>query len=197
MPKLKKLTVSSKQSTNMSQVLNSSLEKSENFKEKPDSSLSQENSTAPNSDDQLAAFEKVISESKAEIAATEEKKTRGRKKLPRDENGNIIREQKPADISQPVAMQPPDKAVIKATIEMPFNAIAARTGCPAIALEPEIADGLASQAVPVVQTWFPAMQSKETALVLFGVSIASVAFSKWMIYKEWLKTKELSERVSS
>ena len=145
------------------------------------------------------AFDQVILQSKKENEQVEQKK-RGRKKLPRDEFGNVIREAKPETVTPAqdmVQAVPPDHTVIKHTIEMPFSAIAMKTGCTAIALEPEISDSLAKQAAPVVAAWFPAMQSRETALVMFAVSLGAVAFGKYLVYSEWKKAQKAENEIPS
>lgn len=191
MNKVKRLKKSPENSKTTTKDSILSLELSGISKNLPESKLSPLESTSESiSSDAAEAFKRDIEASRAQIETTEKKK--GRKKLPRDANGNIIRE--PVAASAPLEPQvqavPPDKAVIKGAIKMPFDLAAQNTGCKELSLEEPIADSLAEQAVPVIQAFFPAMQSKWSALAIFGVSLGIVTFQKVQVYKAWERAQE-------
>lgn len=187
--RLKKSPESLKTTTKDSPLSLGLLETSKNLPESKLSPLESTSESTSNSD-AAEAFKRDIEASRAQIETTEKKK--GRKKLPRDANGNIIRE--PVAASAPLEPQvqavPPDKAVIKGAIKMPFDLAAQNTGCRELALEEPIAESLAEQAVPVIQAFFPAMQSKWSALAIFGVSLGIVTFQKVQVYKAWEKAQQ-------
>ena len=157
-----------------------------------------------NPTDATGDFKKIVDESKQKIHEAEQLKikgSRGRKPLPRDSEGNIIRESAQAT---PVQSSPQSSAVdLSALLIEPIQLIsrmpAKKHKIAELEFDFEESKALAASLDKVFNAYFPDLEKispKAAAWLGLGMVAVSLSISKMSIYSEVMQSREKSKNVS-
>lgn len=153
-------------------------------------------------------FKAAIAESKAAIHEAEMQKVksgRGRKPLPRDENGNIIRESAPMGTTngnnnfapQAQASQIDHSTLLVEPIKIISMVPARKHDIPDLAFDDQEAQALAQSIDKVFNAYFPdieKMSPKAAAWISFGMVTVSLTVSKVSIYQAVMMERKKNQK---
>ena len=149
---------------------------------------------------QESSLEAAVQESQEAIATAEPVKKRGRKKAPRDENGNIIRAEKPVESKSatkgevtPPALPP---SYLKPVLNFPFKAAALKTQFPQWELSEKEQEENAILLDAVIRRYLPQMQSEHPELLALSIGIGMACVSRYLAYRAFLESREAQNAIS-
>ncbi|MGE3263586.1 MAG: hypothetical protein AB7K68_17550 [Bacteriovoracia bacterium] len=138
-----------------------------------------------------SSFEEAVKESQEAISSAEPVKSqRGRKKLPRDEHGNIIhptpkskKEGAKVEAAKTAEITPPPIDYLKPVINFPFQALALRTGWQGWQLSEEEKTSNAVLLDLCMKRYLPQLQNEHAELVGLALGLGFAAASRYMAFK--------------
>lgn len=167
--------------------------------ESTENKAANENQTAETQEG--SSLEAAVQESKDSIQTAEPVKKRGRQKMPRDSEGNIIREAAPVSKKgqnkEAVAAPALPPTYLKPVINFPFKAMALKTQFPPWELTDKEQEENAILLEKCMARYLPQLQSEHAELVGLSIGLGMAVVSRYMAYRAYLESRAPQDAIQT